>query len=259
MDCEAIKSIIPRYFQHNATDDEVKQVEEHLCVCHDCRTALGELMDETSQQGEPASLEIPQEVQEPASEEPQMLPEKPQKPEDKEEIQETSPSEEKIEYFPGEGLDEAISLPEKPSIQEKPLEPQEEPLEEAKEELPQEEPQMPPEQPQAFSSEPLDEESVPVFEEEKPLEPPAQPEPKEEEPKEVPQEELLEPQETIPSDDIEKPAALSAQQEAFSEEESTYPLDDQLIGKDKAGAFEYIALLIGVSVFLFIIYLLIKG
>jgi len=45
MDCEDIKKIIPCYFQHTASEEEIKQVEEHLCVCHDCRAVLGELMD----------------------------------------------------------------------------------------------------------------------------------------------------------------------------------------------------------------------
>ncbi len=45
MDCEEVKKIIPNYFQHTASEEEIRKVEEHLCVCHDCRTALGELMD----------------------------------------------------------------------------------------------------------------------------------------------------------------------------------------------------------------------
>ncbi|MFA7677676.1 MAG: zf-HC2 domain-containing protein [Candidatus Omnitrophota bacterium] len=50
MECEEIKRIIPRYFQHTATEDEIRQVEEHLCICHDCRATLGELMDKLTEE-----------------------------------------------------------------------------------------------------------------------------------------------------------------------------------------------------------------
>ncbi len=45
MNCEDIKKIIPKYFRHQASEAEIKMVEEHLCICHNCRTDLGELMD----------------------------------------------------------------------------------------------------------------------------------------------------------------------------------------------------------------------
>ncbi|MCK4917795.1 MAG: hypothetical protein KAS51_06250 [Candidatus Omnitrophica bacterium] len=45
MSCEEIKKIIPKYFKHQACDVEIKMVEEHLCICHNCRTELGKLMD----------------------------------------------------------------------------------------------------------------------------------------------------------------------------------------------------------------------
>ncbi|MDD3297214.1 MAG: zf-HC2 domain-containing protein [Candidatus Omnitrophica bacterium] len=50
MECEEIKRIIPRYFQHTATEEEIRQVEEHLCICHDCRATLGELMDKLTEE-----------------------------------------------------------------------------------------------------------------------------------------------------------------------------------------------------------------
>ena len=53
MNCEEIKKIIPKYFQHQASDEEIKSVEEHLCICHTCRTELGELMDKKD---DPANL-----------------------------------------------------------------------------------------------------------------------------------------------------------------------------------------------------------
>ncbi len=45
MDCDKVKELIPSYFNHRASEEEVKMVEEHLCICHNCRTLLGELMD----------------------------------------------------------------------------------------------------------------------------------------------------------------------------------------------------------------------
>lgn len=45
MDCKNIKEVIPAYIMHSATEDEVKIVEEHLCVCNDCRLFLGECLD----------------------------------------------------------------------------------------------------------------------------------------------------------------------------------------------------------------------
>lgn len=49
MDCEEIKKIIPRYYNHTAAEEEIKKVEEHLCICHNCRTNLSELMDKESE------------------------------------------------------------------------------------------------------------------------------------------------------------------------------------------------------------------
>jgi len=46
MDCEGIKKIIPAYIKHTAPKEEQAAVEEHLCVCNDCRKFLGQLMDE---------------------------------------------------------------------------------------------------------------------------------------------------------------------------------------------------------------------
>jgi hypothetical protein len=45
MSCEEIKKLLTKYVQHTANEEEIKKVEEHLCVCHDCRTSLGQLMD----------------------------------------------------------------------------------------------------------------------------------------------------------------------------------------------------------------------
>jgi predicted anti-sigma-YlaC factor YlaD len=45
MVCEEIKLIIPAYIAHNATDDEISKVEEHLCICNTCREHLSAFMD----------------------------------------------------------------------------------------------------------------------------------------------------------------------------------------------------------------------
>ncbi|MDD4294038.1 MAG: zf-HC2 domain-containing protein [Candidatus Omnitrophica bacterium] len=45
MNCENIKKIIPRYISHNASNDEINMVEEHLCICDKCRTLLADSMD----------------------------------------------------------------------------------------------------------------------------------------------------------------------------------------------------------------------
>ncbi|MBD3245469.1 MAG: hypothetical protein GF333_00475 [Candidatus Omnitrophica bacterium] len=48
MSCEEIKKIIPSYIQHVATEEETTQVEEHLCVCHECRAHLSSMMERNS-------------------------------------------------------------------------------------------------------------------------------------------------------------------------------------------------------------------
>ncbi|MFA6281922.1 MAG: zf-HC2 domain-containing protein [Candidatus Omnitrophota bacterium] len=45
MNCEEIKTIIPAYIKHTATEDQILQVEEHLCICNECREFLGQTMD----------------------------------------------------------------------------------------------------------------------------------------------------------------------------------------------------------------------
>jgi predicted anti-sigma-YlaC factor YlaD len=43
--CEEIKEIIPGYISHNLPEAQITEIEEHLCVCNDCRRFLGQLMD----------------------------------------------------------------------------------------------------------------------------------------------------------------------------------------------------------------------
>jgi len=104
MECSKIKEVIPKYFNHTASEEEIKTVEEHLCVCHDCRTALGELMDKTTDSEQPADKgNLDQEMQII----PGNMPETPLGEEVKTTTSENLESKsEDIEYFPGNGLEE---------------------------------------------------------------------------------------------------------------------------------------------------------
>lgn len=45
MECKRIKEIIPQYVGHDASGQDIQLVEEHLCICQDCRDYLGGLLD----------------------------------------------------------------------------------------------------------------------------------------------------------------------------------------------------------------------
>lgn len=45
MECESIKKLIPSYISHTASGEEIKNVEEHLCICNACREYLAKVMD----------------------------------------------------------------------------------------------------------------------------------------------------------------------------------------------------------------------
>ncbi|MCP4653184.1 MAG: hypothetical protein GY858_07365 [Candidatus Omnitrophica bacterium] len=45
MDCELIKQILPAYVKHSASEESAKEVESHLCVCHQCRDYLSKIID----------------------------------------------------------------------------------------------------------------------------------------------------------------------------------------------------------------------
>lgn len=116
MDCKDIKQIIPKYFKHTATDDEIKTVEEHLCICHDCRTALGELMDKVS------DLEDSQSQKPDSQEKPESKAKKKQQgpSEDKTKEEPQDSGAEEMEYFPGVDIESAMSkLKETPVGEEK--------------------------------------------------------------------------------------------------------------------------------------------
>jgi len=112
MNCDEIKKIIPRYFQHTAGEEEMKKVEEHLCVCHDCRLALGELMDKLTEFGSPedktedikiVSHEGEGSPHEEGSEtNPQEVEELFEGDEISEKLKSLADDKEKVEYFPGQ-------------------------------------------------------------------------------------------------------------------------------------------------------------
>lgn len=45
MNCEEVKAIIPGYINHTASEAQIDAIEEHLCVCNDCRQFLGHAID----------------------------------------------------------------------------------------------------------------------------------------------------------------------------------------------------------------------
>lgn len=244
MDCQEIKNIIPRYFKHTASEDEIKLVEEHLCICHECRTTLGELMDTMD---EPSSNEKSENLQpqenlaaDNTDKTPEFTPKEPEKSEDEE-----------IEYF---SADEA-KIPDstiKPSLENVPKEPEPEPkLEPLPEPVPEPEPE-------------------PELEPEPEPEPVPEPEP-EPEPEPVP-EPVPEPepdnepsfQEPSPEPELKpKPDAGSlGPEKSFKDEYSAdqdYSLDEIPIDNNKLGVFEYTCLGIGVITLGVLFYLLLKG
>ena len=45
MNCEETKATIPSYINHTASETEVGSIEEHLCICNDCRQFLSQVID----------------------------------------------------------------------------------------------------------------------------------------------------------------------------------------------------------------------
>jgi len=60
MDCEEIKTIIPSYIKHAATDQDISKVEEHLCICDNCRQHLTQLMNKPSAIAAPQQETLPE-------------------------------------------------------------------------------------------------------------------------------------------------------------------------------------------------------
>jgi len=127
MECEKIKELIPRYFNHTASEEEIKKVEEHLCLCHDCRTLLGELMDkEAGDKEQPSGESQSEQMQmfsyddiagippdEPVKEDVQ--PDKgPAKPQPSDESPSEPETKEGMEYFPAKDFEEILKKPPEP-------------------------------------------------------------------------------------------------------------------------------------------------
>lgn len=233
MDCEDIKNVIPKYFNHTASEDEIKTVEEHLCVCHDCRSTLGELMDRLAvpEEAKPEGSPSQEEISSPAEE---ITP-----------IPEAVESQ-AMEYIPGEEVAEDISA---------------KPKEETPEELPQEPPQVP-----EPVSEPEPEPIAELESTEPEKEPESLPEEKEElqpslEP-ELPKAEVSEEIETPAPESLEELPEPQPEPEERLESQvnkQEYPLDDVPLERNKAGIFEYACLAVGIIIFGALLYLRLRG
>jgi len=270
MDCQEIKNIIPRYFQHTASEEEVKAVEEHLCVCHECRLALGELMDKMEEAGKPVEPQNPEEdihiipesggesledvasaseKEEPA---PAAEPEKEEKPEEQQEEVKASPESQE---------------------QEQPQAPEPQKQEPLAEEKPEEQPapdkedieyfagrdieDISEEKEKAASGEDasIEEEIKPFFEEKSEAEQSA-PAPEPEPPATEPVRDLdAETSEGGIEEEELKPQEEQVQQEPASD----FPEKFSLEGESKVGLFEYGSLAIGLGILGFFVYLLLKG
>lgn len=49
--CKTIYNLIAKYVSHTASEEEVQLVEEHLCVCDNCRAYLANFMDKYEKKG----------------------------------------------------------------------------------------------------------------------------------------------------------------------------------------------------------------
>ncbi len=45
MECEEFKTLAVNYISHRLSEDLVQQVEEHLCICENCRDYLAKIME----------------------------------------------------------------------------------------------------------------------------------------------------------------------------------------------------------------------
>ena len=286
MDCKEIEKTLPKYFNHTASEEEIKSVEEHLCVCHKCRVALGKLMDQLGGEPEPSKPEgeemevvpqkegvTPPKKEEPKEEEPliekeeeelEIIPPEegvtlPKEEEPKEELKPLPEEEETMEYFPGKDIEESLTEQKKPPLEEKeepvvekepePEEPEvKEPevKEEVKEEEPEEEMQVLPPEPES----PRKEEKI------------SEPAP---EPVKKPSEEKPGVAEEAMEAALTKAAAggdvLPKEKEEYpSEEKELYPLDEYPLEKpSKIGLLEYVALGVGIIILLALMFIFMKG
>ncbi len=245
MECEEIKKLIPKYFQHTVSEEEIQLVEEHLCICHDCRTVLGELMDKV----EGTSPQAPEKAEEPLSEE------KPEeKVEEKKEASAVSSDQNKdMEYFPGEDvkssldkIDEILEV-DKPVKQEAGEEPEDkDPSFEILTES------------SSLDQEPLAESNTEAQKEE----PVKEAEPSLREEAEEKEEPLLEP---VPEEKQEASKLFLRKESEEVQEEFTVAasqLNKKPIIREqegKGGFLGYLCLIVGLGVLGFLAYLLVKG
>ena len=59
MDCNDVKKVLHNYVLHIAPEDEMRQVEEHLCVCEECRRRLNSYMEESEDAPERVEAIVP--------------------------------------------------------------------------------------------------------------------------------------------------------------------------------------------------------
>jgi predicted anti-sigma-YlaC factor YlaD len=62
MDCQEVKNIAVDYLKHNLTEDRVTQIEEHLCICAQCRSYLSNLLDNKVATPQSVPENIPQSI-----------------------------------------------------------------------------------------------------------------------------------------------------------------------------------------------------
>lgn len=58
VNCDEIKSLIPGYIKHSVEEEDAKKIEEHLCVCEQCRKHLAVYMDKIEHHEKSAEKEI---------------------------------------------------------------------------------------------------------------------------------------------------------------------------------------------------------
>jgi len=50
MECSEVKKIAFSYIQHKLSSELTEKIEEHLCVCQDCRKYIGDILENTKEE-----------------------------------------------------------------------------------------------------------------------------------------------------------------------------------------------------------------
>ncbi|OQX79165.1 MAG: hypothetical protein B6D56_07690 [Candidatus Omnitrophica bacterium 4484_70.1] len=50
MECSEVKKIAFSYIQHKLPSELTEKIEEHLCVCQDCRKYIGDILENTNEE-----------------------------------------------------------------------------------------------------------------------------------------------------------------------------------------------------------------